>query len=97
MLHPCELVGINRTVPLSQLGVRTEGIQEALLKKPAAATATNRMNRMRHVLKAVSPSENVQIPIPKNINMGEISLKSLSHSLLTGKQHQAKNHWPPCT
>ncbi|XP_061095840.1 vitellogenin-like isoform X1 [Conger conger] len=40
-----------------EFGVRTEGIQEALLKTPAAAAATgaaNRMNRMRHVLKALA-------------------------------------------
>lgn len=37
----------------SQFGVRTEGIQEALLKIPAAAQNSDRITRMKHILQAV--------------------------------------------
>lgn len=40
-----------------QLGVRTEGIQEALMKIPKAPENAERITKMKQVMKAVSSSD----------------------------------------
>ncbi|XP_030640314.1 vitellogenin-like [Chanos chanos] len=54
-----------------EVGVRTEGLQEALLKSPAADVNADRITRMRHTLKALTDWE----ALPKNEPLGSIYIK----------------------
>ncbi len=47
------VVGLHSIHALKQIGVRTEGIQEALLKSPAADESVNRITKIKRTLGAV--------------------------------------------
>lgn len=56
-----------------QFGVRTEGIQEALLKIPEVPENTERITKMKQVMKAVSSRDHSNVNItPFFLNYCEI-------------------------
>lgn len=54
-----------------QVGVRTEGIQEAILKLPQAPADSDRMTKIRHFIKAVGHHFNAKVLVP---NICQVSL-----------------------
>lgn len=76
---------------LFQIGVRTEGIQEALLKMKDQNT--HRVDTIKQIVQAVSFAFNVKLRIFSAAILSLRSLLSSSHSLLDGRPLLQTNHW----